>query len=123
MVQVFSAASVLIGLAAVGQLKRGTTIAVLVAIAVSAFLVVAGQAIRALWTRRFRVSISPDQLWYRYWSEETADIKHAFVADAASGYVENDEFLKKKRRALGAALLALGVEAIAVGVALTVSAI
>jgi len=86
-----------------------------------AFLVLAYNSVHALWGRRFRVQISPTQLWERYWNDSTESITHAFVADIASGYVENDARLQDKQHALGRALISVGVEAAAIGAALALS--
>jgi hypothetical protein len=121
LVQVFAAGTVLIGLPAIRGAPHHAASATLFAIAVCAFLVLAFYSIRALWTRRFRVLIAPDQLWYRFWDEPPEAIKHAVVADLASAYTENNAQLLRKRRELGRALVAVGVEAAAIGVALVVA--
>jgi hypothetical protein len=121
--QAFAAASVLVGLAAVSGVKHSNVTAAFVSAAVLAFLVVAASAIWALWTRRYRVTIGPQQLWDRYWSDTPDVIKHAFVADVASGYVENEANIREKHKALAVTLLALLMEAAAIGVALIVSAV
>ena len=63
--QAFAAASVLIGLAAVHGPKRDNLATAFLA---AAFVILAVVSVRALWSRRFRVPISPHQLWRRYWS-------------------------------------------------------
>ncbi|HZS24485.1 MAG TPA: hypothetical protein VFA30_05795 [Gaiellaceae bacterium] len=121
-VQVFSAGTVLIGLPALRGVPQHRVTVAFFALAVAAFLVLAFYAIRALWSRRFRVLTTPDQLWNRFWDEPPEAIKHAVMADLASGYAENDFRLHEKRRELSRVLVSVGVEAVAIGVALTISA-
>src|SRR5581483_2962874 len=113
-VQVFSAGTVLIGLPALRGVPQHRVTVAFFALAVAAFLVLAFYAIRALST--------PDQLWNRFWDEPPEAIKHAVMADLASGYAENDFRLHEKRRELSRVLVSVGVEAVAIGVALTISA-
>jgi hypothetical protein len=122
-VQMFAAGSVLVGLAAVAGAHNGLAVSVCVAAAILAFLALAFQTVKALWLRRFRTTIAPDQLWRESWPESREAIKHAIVADIADGYAKNEERLNDKRQALGFALIALAVEATAIGVALAISAL
>jgi hypothetical protein len=119
--QVFAAGSVLIGLAALRGTHHHTTAGILLGVAVAVFLYVAYYALRTLWTREFRVLISPEQLWRDYWADPPESIKHAVVADVATGYPENDRLLQDKRRSLRQALIGVGIEAVAIGVALALS--
>lgn len=131
--QAFAAGSVLIGLAAIHEpsvigkavhgVKHDNLETAFLAAAVAAFLVLAAVAIRALWSRSYRVPMSPNQLWETFWPDTPQTIKHAFVADIADGYLENDDILKSKHRALRVVLIALVVEAAAIGAALIVSAV
>ncbi len=120
-VQVFAAGSVLIGLASLRGAHHQTAAGILFAAAVLAFLVVAYHVLSTLWTREFRALISPTQLWRDYWVDPPSAIKHAVLADIASGYAENDRLLQDKRRALRRALIGAGLEAVAIGVALALS--
>jgi hypothetical protein len=121
MVQVFGAAAVTLGLAAAGTAGHGTTRGVFIIVAVVAFGVVACAAIYSLWVRRFGVSIAADQLWRRYWRDEVGNIKHAIVADVADAYSKNAALLAHKRVALRWALIALAVEAAAIGASIIAS--
>lgn len=121
--QGFAAGSVLIGLSSISGVGHGNLTAVFVSAAVAAFLVLAGVAIWALWSRKYRVSIGARQLWDKYWSDDPSEIKHAFVDDIASGYVENEDVLAAKHKALRVTLITLAIEAAAIGAALIVSAL
>jgi hypothetical protein len=122
-VQVFAVASVLIGLASLRGVHHQTIAGILLGAAVVAFLFVAYHVLRTLWTTRFRILISPTQLWRDYWADSPDSIKHAVVADIAGGYAQNEELLQQKYRALGRALVGAGVEAAAIGIALVTSTI
>jgi hypothetical protein len=122
-VQVFSVSSVLIGLASLRGVHHQTVAGILLGIAVVAFLFVAYYVLRTLWATRFRILISPTQLWRDYWADSPDSIKHAVVADIADGYAQNEDVLQQKYRALGRALIGAGVEAAAIGIALVASTV
>jgi hypothetical protein len=132
--QAFAAASVLIGLAAIHgpsvlvgaathEPKHDRLEVAFLATAVGAFVLLAVVAIRALWSRTYFVGIGPNQLWNVFWPDTPQTIKHAFVDDIASGYLENNKHLKSKHRSLRFVLIMLLIEASAIGAALIVSAI
>lgn len=121
--QTFAAASVLIGLAAIHNVKQGHLITAFVSAAVLAYLLAAAVATWALWSRRFRVGMAPRQLWDKYWSDEPSDIKHAYIDDIAKGFTENETHLKGKHRALRFVLISVLVEATAIGASLIGSTI
>ena len=118
-VQVFSAASVVIGLLALA----GETIAggFLVAAALL-YLVVAVSTFYAIKVRRFRVTRHGDDLWQHHWHRDVPAIKHSLVSDAADAYAENRGVLGDKRVAVSTALAATGLETLAVVAALVEAA-
>ncbi len=116
--QSFAAGSIIIGLVGAGDIEESSLVTVLVSWAVAAFLVLAAAAIWALWSRRYRVPISSQQLWESYWNEEPDSVLHAFLDDLASGYEENERHLTDKHRALRVVLVALLIEAAAIGAVL-----
>ena len=122
MAQALAAGSILLGLPALSGAPDSILIAVLLGLAVVAFVSLAGCAVPALWARRFRGPMSPTQAWDGYWSDNVPTIKLAIVADTAEGYEENRCLLIRKRNALHGALAALGAEALLVGAALIVAA-
>jgi hypothetical protein len=116
-IQVFSVASVVIGLAAAGGIRSAPrTLGILL---VLAYLVAAVTALAALWVRTFRVTDGTEQLWRRYWADPVDEIKHAAIADVAEGEIENRDLLADKRKLLGYAIGATGVESVLVGILLT----
>ena len=92
-VQLFSAASIVIGLLGVA----GTSVAggFLVAAAVI-YLAVAISTFYAVKIRRYRVTRHGDVLWQEHWQRDVAAIKHSLVSDAAKGYAENRDVLTDK---------------------------
>ena len=121
--QAFAASSVLIGLAALGGVRHSDLATAFVSVAVAAFLVASVAASWALWSRRYRLSMGPRQLWDAYWSDDPSVIKHAFIDDVASGYVENEKHIADKHKAFRYVLIALIVEAAAIGAALIDSSV
>lgn len=118
-IQVFTGATIVVGLAAAGGFRGGS--AWLIGFAVGAYVVVAALVALILKPRGFRHSKPVDQLWSEHWDEGVSDIKHAVIADLSDGYTENVAILKTKNRLLRYAILAASVEAILVGVALILS--
>jgi hypothetical protein len=122
--QSFTAACLLIGLATVREATvhvhgRGALVPIIVA--VLAFLVNAGLSINALWSRSYRVPISARQLVARYWYDTPDVTMEAFVHDVANGHDENDKHHTDKHRALRRGLVALLIEAAAIGASLIVA--
>jgi hypothetical protein len=91
---------------------------ILVGVAVAAFIWNAGHAINALWSRSYRVPMDTPQLLNSYWYDPAGDLMHAFVDDAAKGYEQNEDHHKDKHGALRHCLVALLVEAAAIGASL-----
>jgi hypothetical protein len=111
--QLFSAATVIVGLAGFS----GRTSAGLLTIAVGVYLVAATAALYALWLAKFRVTDSPAQLLARYWNEDLLTTKHAMVTDMANGFEENEHALGRKRRGVLFVLFLTGVETALIGAA------
>jgi ABC-type transport system involved in cytochrome bd biosynthesis fused ATPase/permease subunit len=111
--QLFSAATVIVGLAGFsGQANAGILTA-----AVVVYVLVAVAALYALWLVKIRVTDSPRQLLLRYWTQPVLDTKYAMVTDMAEGFAENERSLGRKRRGVLCALALTGVETALIGVA------
>jgi hypothetical protein len=119
-VQVFAAATLVIGLGAAGSL-HGTAPAAIIGVALAGYVVAAWAALSCLRVRRFSVEPSPAYLWRRYWSSDVLTMQHALIADRGKGYAKNAERLREKTRWLRYAVVATGVETVLVGTALLVS--
>ncbi len=120
MVQIFGAASIVIGLAGVTSrgLNAGDTVNALLVGAVLAYVVAAVMALLGLRTRKFRRTFHADELWRYYWRDEPTKIKHALVDDISKSYVHNREILRDKARMVSLGLAAAGVEVVLVALAL-----
>jgi hypothetical protein len=123
MVQAFSAGGVLIGLSAIAGSRHSDAIAAFLVLAVVAFFALSALSIRGVWSRQFRVGIGAEQSWQNYWNQSPRDVKHAFAHDIAEGWQSNEDILRKKHRTLRRALVALAVEAGAIGIALIVAVV
>jgi hypothetical protein len=111
--QLFSAATVIVGLAGFsGQVDAG-----LLTAAVIVYVLVALAALYALWLVKIRVTDSPQQLLVRYWTEPLPETKYAMVTDMAEGFDENERSLGRKRRGVLCALALTGIETALVGAA------
>ena len=123
MVQIFAAASIVIGLAgfATGGAVSDRAVGSLIAAALAAYIFSAFFAFLHLRTRRFRRSLQADVMWTEHWQDEVLDIKHSLVADISSAYRHNKQLLENKARFSLAALVATGLEVVLVGAALTKS--
>jgi hypothetical protein len=111
--QIFTAATIVVGLAGFSQQAN----APLLAMAVLVYLGVSIASGRALWLASFRVTDSPQQLLVRYWDEPVNSTKYAMVNDMAAGFEENERALGHKRRGVLWALALTGIETSLVGAA------
>lgn len=114
--QVFAAASVVLGLAAAGPLRHGVA-AWLLGAALVVYAIAAGAAFSVLRTRDFRVVDDGDRIWTRYYDAELEDVKHALVDDITSACAENAVLLGSKGKALKWLVAATAAEVLLVGLA------
>jgi hypothetical protein len=118
--QVFAAASIVLGLAAAGTLREGVA-AWLFGAALLVYLVAVVAAFSVLRTRDFRIVDDADNIWPRFWDSEPLDVKHALIDDITSAYAVNAELLRSKGRALTWVVGATATEAVLVGSAVIAS--
>jgi hypothetical protein len=118
--QVFAAASIVLGLAAAGPLREGTA-AWLFGAALFAYVAAAVAAFCVLRTRDFRIVDDADNIWPRYWNVELLDVKHALVDDITSASAENADLLGSIGRALKWLVVATAAEVLLVGSAVIAS--
>jgi phosphoglycerol transferase MdoB-like AlkP superfamily enzyme len=123
MVAVFTAASVVIGLAGISNVKSGGKwyVNALLIAAVLAYLLTAVFAFFHLRTVKFRRSLQADVLWQEYWNEPVSEIKHALLQDISEAYAFNKGVLHSKGRTILIGLAGAGVEVFLVGAALILS--
>jgi len=118
MVQIFSAGSVIIGLAGLTSGSQKPASALLMAVAVAAYVAVAALALAHLWARDCRRRLEGLELWQKLWASPVADIKHSLVHDIAGAYAYNRELIGRKKWTLRLALIAVAVEVVFVGSAI-----
>jgi hypothetical protein len=118
MVQIFTAASVIIGLAGLTSGSQKPVSAVLLVFAVIAYVGGAGCALVQLWARDYRRSLQADELWRKLWASPVSDVKHSLVHDIAASYVHNAKLNRHKKWTVRLALIAVAVEVVFVGSAI-----
>ncbi len=120
MVQIFGAASIVIGLVGVssGELDGGGMVDALLIAAVTAYVATALITFYGVQVRRFRRSVQADELWNRYWWRKPDEAKHAIVHDVGKAYGHNRGLLRDKARAVRAGVLSAGLEVALVAIAL-----
>ena len=120
-VQVFAAASIVIGLATLVGDRGGTASTVLLLLALGSFVVSVGAAAVGVFVRDFRKSYQADYLWGHFWDRPAQELKHSVVADIAAAYTHNKTVIETKARAAQVAVIMTGLEALLVGLALVVA--
>jgi hypothetical protein len=121
MVQVFSAASVVAGLAGLsvsGGAPTDAGGAVLLALALVAYAGVAYAALRHLAPVSYWVLNYPD-IWRKSWSDEPSELHHSVIAKVVDNYARNDLLLRRKAVTIRLATAATGAEVVLVGLALS----
>jgi len=121
MVQIFGAASIVIGLAGISDtnLDGSTAVKALLVGALIAYFATAVVSFIHLRLREFRRSLHADTLWNELWQRDVGEIQHALVADIAAAYDYNKQVLHEKGRTILAALVLAGIEIVLVGASIT----
>lgn len=122
-VQVFAAATVIVGLAAVNLAHQPFAVTIFLAVAILAYIGVVVATVRAVGVTDYKGNAHADALWHKFWADDVMSIKHALVASTSKAYAENRELIAKKGSAVQCAIIATGIEAIAVGISLLVAAV
>lgn len=120
MVQIFSAASIVIGFAGFsvsGGAVRDVAVGVLLALALASYGAVAYVAFRNLAPSTYQLLYYPD-VWRRSWDEEPDELHHSVITKIVGNYERNSLVLVGKAKALRIAIGAAGIEVALVGVAL-----
>lgn len=119
-VQVFSAASVVIGLVGISNESLGTSrnVDVLLVLAVVSYTIAAVAALFHLSPKKQRRSLHVEDIWQKSWNEEVTDIEHALIEDIREVHNYNKGVLEKKRKTLLFTVAATGAEVLFVGLTL-----
>ncbi len=120
MAQIFSVASVVIGLVGVSSVS-GRWTNLLLAAALISYLVAATVALFQLIPKAQNRSLHADKLWSTFWQKEVYDVQHSLVDDISKAYSHNLEVLKKKSLTLKVVLGATAAEVLFIGIALILS--
>jgi hypothetical protein len=118
MIQVFSAASVIIGLGGLSQSGGGLAAALFILLAVGAYVGVGIAAFQHLRPRNLRRSLQADVMWRMAWQLKVPDIKHSVIKDVAAAYTYNKGVVTDKGSTLQRALFWITTEVVLVGAAL-----
>jgi hypothetical protein len=113
-VQVFAAASVVLGLGTFAASDLNTLSAVLYALAAAAYLRAGWAALKILRTRSYRVVDSADRWWPSHRLAETVFVREQILNDLASAAAENRQLLDEKGAPLDTLLVATALEALLV---------
>ncbi len=122
MAQLFSVASVVIGLAGLANSSQGSGwSAWLLVIALGFYVIVAVVALISQFPTVQWRSLHADVLWEEYSRTDVPDIKHALVDDIQRAYGRNNKVLKKKGLMIKIAATTTGAEVLFVGLGLILS--
>jgi len=122
--QVFSAASIVIGLAGLRELRSASSAAIaLLIVALGAYAVVAGAMLVQVLAKGFRIVDNVDEVWPWGWNKGADELRYAFLADAADAFRMNAVLLQTKAKTLEVMLVATGLETLLVGAAIVASAL
>jgi hypothetical protein len=113
MIQVFSAASVvmgLTGLSASAATKNPTAVAALLGVALAAYAAVAVLTGVELWVRQFKSLRFGATLWEYEWDQPPEQVKLAVIDKVKGAYETNRRILEDKGKLLVAGILATGLE-------------
>lgn len=122
-INVFSAASVIIGLASFARDFGDWPTTVLFGMALAAYAVVVGGVILAVKVREFRFTSHASNLWSMYQHAEPEAIKRALAQDIAETYDENNVIIKRKALGARVAVFATAGESLFVGAGLLLARI
>ena len=118
MVQVFAAASVVIGLVGfrAGIVIIDRRILYVLVGALIVYAAVGVSMFMGLRIRSLRRTFQADTLWPNYWQDNVVGIQHALVQDICDAYAFNKRELDKKSQAILIGLTLTGFEVILIGV-------
>jgi len=121
MVQIFSAASVVAGLAGLSVSSGVATdkgVALLLVLAFVAYAGVAYFAFLQLAPKTYYLLNYPD-IWRKSWSDAPNELHHSVIAKVTESYERNRAILQRKSGMLRPAIVATGAEVVLIGVAVS----
>ena len=122
MVQIFGAASIIIGLAGLSSVSLSTERWVILPLigALLAYIAVAVVTFVHLGPKAMRRNLHADVLWPDYGEYEVQDIKEILVQDTRDAYAFNKGVLFDKATMISRALIGTALEVIFVGIAVAI---
>lgn len=122
MAQLFSVASVVIGLAGLANSGGSEDSSPwLLVIALGFYVVTAVVALISQFPTVQWRSLHADELWKKYWQTEVPEIKHALVDDIQKAYGRNNKMLEHKGLMIKIVATTTGAEVLFVGLGLILS--
>ena len=119
MIQIFAAASIVIGLTGLGSVTgSGRFDAIPLVLSLIAYVSVAAVAIVHLWPRNIRWNLHADSLWPEYGKYDVEDIREVLAYDTSEAYAFNRRVLDAKANTILRALIGTGLEVLFVGIAI-----
>lgn len=119
MIQIFAAASIVIGLTGFGSASgAGTLDAMPLVLALIAYISVAVVAIVHLWPKYIRWNLHADSLWPAYGNYDVEEIRAVLAQDTSEAYAYNNRILNGKSNTILMALIGTGLEVVLVGIAI-----
>lgn len=114
-VQIFGAASVVIGLSGLAQATLSDGATVLLGVAIGSYLVAAASSLVGLWVRRTKRPFHSDTLLADFWQSSPQELKYALVYELPEMHKHNQRILDLKADVVRLAVVATALEVGAIG--------
>jgi hypothetical protein len=115
LVQVFGAASIVIGLAGVAGVGRSNIVIFFLVMAVIAYIAAAAAALWGMRMARTRRPYHSDSLLKDFWQSSAQEVKYALAYELPSIHSHNETIIESKANAARIAMIATALEVVAVG--------
>jgi uncharacterized protein HemX len=116
-IQIFAAASVVLGFGTFTAATINAVTAILYAVAAGSYFIVGWKTMKVLATRKWRVTDGADRWWPDHGPMDTTNVRNRLLDDLASAFAENREHLNAKGELLNALLVFAAVETLFVALA------
>lgn len=118
-IQIFTAASILIGFVGFSNTvapgpspSRNPVVTALVVLALVIYLAVTFVTFLTIRTKALSAARLGDELWQNYWMDEEDTIKRGLVQAVGKAYAKNEPILRSKSRNIQVVLILTGIEAL-----------
>lgn len=120
-IQIFAAASVIVGLTSLASNVGGVPTTILFIAAMMSYALCMYFTLTAIRVRDYFNVVHAEHLWPEYWNAQPQEIKHALVENIAEAYSRNQTSIEAKAQASQGAIYTAGIEALLVGAGLVIS--